>query len=385
MKKNFGFVYLIVIVLTLAIAREPKFLIYPRIWAEEGSVYLQQIIDYGIAESFFLPNLGYYSLLNKIIISGGYYFGGLTGFAFITTYASLGLILAVVMAPVILPSEYWDTRRKKAILIILSVVVGSGEIWLNTINLQFYLAVFAAYLLLSDTAKISGWRFWYSIIVIFFGSFTGVTTVVLTPFFIFKYFYGRNKTFIDRCVIYILLFGLLLQCMALFYSSLSQQTSRFTLDNINNLSGGFVNTAFAIFSVMPKGLKLSCISLLVILALLKNKMLPIYLGVWVSFFYTILSIGMQGGARYGYFPSIMILVFLVGLAFDKNIWVKSASLLILAAVVVYSSVSFFNTKDFYDPHWVIYDPMLRFVDDEGRTYIKIFPQWNDTNWVIYVK
>ena len=55
--------------LLLIIIREPAYLTDPRIWAEEGSIYIQSYLDNGAVESLLMPHLGYYSFFNNFAIA----------------------------------------------------------------------------------------------------------------------------------------------------------------------------------------------------------------------------------------------------------------------------------------------------------------------------
>ena len=49
----------------LILSRDIRFLTAPRIWAEEGTVYIQSFLKLPFYESLFSPHLGYYSFFNN--------------------------------------------------------------------------------------------------------------------------------------------------------------------------------------------------------------------------------------------------------------------------------------------------------------------------------
>lgn len=141
------------IFLLLIIIREPAYLYAPRIWAEEGSIYIQSYLDHGALGSLFTPQLGYYSLFNNFAIALSLAVLDIQWVAYGTTYLSLTFALICTLAPFYLTSALWDSSVKKYLIVASSVVISTPEIWLNTINVQFYLGLFCCYLLLCDLQK----------------------------------------------------------------------------------------------------------------------------------------------------------------------------------------------------------------------------------------
>lgn len=77
----------LLIILPLLFIKSWKFLLEPRLWAEEGSIYLKSVLDNGL-ESVFKAQQGYYSVIPNVVI----YFSSLFDAEFIpyfTVYFSL--------------------------------------------------------------------------------------------------------------------------------------------------------------------------------------------------------------------------------------------------------------------------------------------------------
>jgi hypothetical protein len=135
--------------LCLVYFRDSRYFTAPRLWAEEGTVYLQSALEMGSWRSLFVPHLGYYSLFNNLVAFVASR-AGLEHAAAITTYSSLIIFVATASLPFLLPSKYWDSTWKKVLLTIFLLVMPTGEIWLNTINCQFFFAYGTFLILNSD-------------------------------------------------------------------------------------------------------------------------------------------------------------------------------------------------------------------------------------------
>jgi hypothetical protein len=167
--------------------RDPWLLLHGRVWAEEGTVYL-----YGAAANrpwvaLFQPHLGYYALWPNLC--------GILAFRiFPLTYAALVLVwcafaIQLLAGYLTLDCEaFGNPGTKVAALSILLFAAPSRQIWLNTINSQFYLAVCAVLVFLSQSDRKVVLR--TSVLAV--AILTGPDTVLLAPFFIWRAF--RIKT-----------------------------------------------------------------------------------------------------------------------------------------------------------------------------------------------
>ena len=141
---------LLVLSIAIVVIRYPSYLISPRIWAEE-SIYLETFFS----SSNFLDGFdaliypAYYVLISRI-----------SGFlatlvspenaALVTTVC--GLVVLLIPLSIILfgNSTYWATLRQKIILSAFLVFsCSTGEIWMNSTNVGFIMAV-ATFLILID-------------------------------------------------------------------------------------------------------------------------------------------------------------------------------------------------------------------------------------------
>lgn len=365
--------------------REPLYFMQPRIWAEEGSVHIQAVLDHGLIASIFLPHLGYFSLANNIITSVGFKLFGLEGIAYFTTFASLIFMLLCISAPLYLKSKFWDDDFKRISLVFFALFLSYQEIWLNTVNLQFYFCLFGCLLFLSDIDQIDGAKFIAVSVLLLFCSMTGVTTVVLAPFYIYKCWKaGWNRKHLS--ILFILLAGLLIQLLSLIYLSMGDQVARFSLENLANYPIGLLRTFAGIFTEVPLGLRYILLGYLIYilrkdLFVVRELNFPVLMAVYLVLVFTFVSLKMSGGERYGYAPCVLIFLFMLNL-YKTNSQGRAFRYLYFF-IFVGAIVKFFVvTDDGYNHNWIPYSANKTFVDDNGASYIRVFPQGGNADWRI---
>jgi len=390
----------LIIFILLIFFRDPAYFINPRIWAEEGSIYIQSYLDSGFSGSFFSPHMGYYSLFNKIAVGISMSALGLEYVAAGTTAFSLLIICAALLSPFILPSRYWDSEIKKAAIVLYSLILGTGEIWLNTINSQFYLGLFSVYLLLSETNELRGWRLVYCLCMLILAALTGVTSVILFPFFALKLFSGgRLQLFSTSRANWIffavLLFGLLVQVLSFLFSlNHGGYGHRLNINFLSNVPKSFVASLLWEFHGMwSSGVSKDIIAIFsgtfmvyFLYSAIINGPHTRYLTmliVYISLVLTLFSLGMLGGARYAYPVSVTIIILLLQQATcNKKLFLKRAAFSALAAVALIKAPSFFYTRMYYNPNWDTYNSQAIKALSGEQDYINIHPQWPGTNWRI---
>jgi len=377
---------LMIAVPLLVFLRSPGFFLRPRVWAEEGTVYVQACLDHGIASSLVRPHLGYYSFFNKWAVALSLKGLGLELLPYGTTLLSLVALLAVATAPLWLPCPYWCSPFRKAAVLLFTLVAGCTEIWLNTINVQFYLGLFSAWLLLSDWDDLSGVAFVATLLILTNGALTGVTSVILAPFFLWKGLERwRAGLPLGRFagIFGILAVGVAVQGTALLVCAGEPAgLQRFDLGNLNHLPWGWFRTCFAVFHNPWIGLLYLPLGLAALPRMLRSHrgawMLPA-LPIYVSAIFTFTSLGMEGGERYAFVPTVIFFVLLL-----HHLDRETRTLLAWATgglgvlTFAFYFVSFFKTGDCYDPRWV---PYRQAYAARGSS-IRIFPQWEGSRWEI---
>lgn len=350
--------------------------------------------------SFFAPHLGYYAFFTEMAVWLSLSVLGLKFVAAGTTIFSLGIMCLVLLSPLFLPSSYWDTERKKIIIILFSLIVGVGQIWLNTINSQFYLCLFSIYILLSDPGKLQkGWLV-YSSILLMVAALTGATSVVLFPFFALKLFTsGRLQAFpasrVNWIFFLIMTLGLLIQTAA-FYFSLShgEYGPRFAASFFSNFPSGFATSLMWIArsewqGVYNKFVIETIFGTFIFYSLyhaVKNGPKTRYLAaliLYISLVFTLLSLGMAGGSRYAYPVSVVIIILLIQQADQNNkLLLQRSAFSALLVIALIKTPSFFHTKMYYDPRWDTYHSQVIKALAGEQDFIKVYPYWPGRNWRI---
>ena len=172
--------------------RAPLLLRQPRIWAEEGTVYLAYAFANPAWKALVAPHQGYYHLYANLATLVAL-LAPMRQAALVTTllaFAAQALPLAVVLWG---RSRLWPSlpRQLLAVTVIL-LTPSSGECWLNTINSQFYLALTAALLLVEEPPR-SAARRWIHRAILGLAVLSGPVTAFLAPLFVARALARRDE------------------------------------------------------------------------------------------------------------------------------------------------------------------------------------------------
>ncbi|MDZ4721262.1 MAG: hypothetical protein SH847_22610, partial [Roseiflexaceae bacterium] len=174
----------------LIYAREPRLFYEPRLWAEEGLIYFSYAATHEWWRVILAPQLGYYAMFAN--------FAALLAAPFVTIL--LALVIQLLPAVLILWSDspLWDGRLWRRVLALLALVVPiSGEVWLNTINSQFHLALAAGIILAIPPARgTKGWL--YAALLAFIG-LSSPSACFLVPAFWLRW--QKNKAGLADAII----------------------------------------------------------------------------------------------------------------------------------------------------------------------------------------
>ena len=377
--------------------REPLYFTNPRLWAEEGAVYVQAAVDREMWDAMFAPHLGYYSLLPNVITSSGLYLCGVHGVAYFTTWCSFLGILFCVLAPLILRSEYWNTQTKQVAIIAVAILSGSAEIWVNTINLQFYFCLFTCFCLLADLRGLHRATWMYVVVGSVIASLSGATSVILLPVVVYRLWKNTEEQSVLRIVGASLCVGLGIQLWSMYQSSLVQGSSRLQLANLPHLLPGILRTITGTADAGDYGTRILfaavvCAACIVVLIydksdtlnyFTKRGLFPVVLALYVGGVFTFLSLNMSGGNRYAFVPAVLMLMTVY-----RSIEVLPASilrlpmLLMVAVLSIRTTASYFSTANYYDPSWHSHQKIQPLQSDSGFVELPVFPQWPQTHWVI---
>lgn len=171
----------------LMFLRSPSILLNGRIYAEEGSVYLHYAWAHTAFQTLIDVHQGYYSLFPNVCTLIAARVIPIAAAAVFLAWCSMAIqILAVWLA---INCEAIENKLFAVLIVVLAVP--ANEVWLNTIGSQFYLAVCAGIILISDTSKHRILRSGTLLIA----GLTGVVSCFMTPFFIFRALRDRSARF----------------------------------------------------------------------------------------------------------------------------------------------------------------------------------------------
>lgn len=400
-KKN---LQLLIISIFLTYLRDSRFFLHPRIWAEEGTIYLMHSIKYGFLGIFF-PNvdqtasidyINYYSFLPNLATFVASRFFPIEYAAHITTYFSALFQLLTVL--IIFKSVNSFIRNKNLCIFVAltPIIFSSVETWVNSINIQFWFTT--GILFIISSKKISKIDLFYSLI----GFFTSVGSLFLLPFLFLRFFKEKNS---KSPILMLLIFGIagfLFQCLALLSSF--EFNSRFKLDLFNNLPRGLGSSLIPriIYISDPTGpnssdslyntstilifaffLILMIASIFVCLKKFKKfnfrfRLLYPTMAYW--FISTLTSLNMSGGERYG-LPVYCGTFYMIILAFESspNILIKRLILFSTLFLFTLRIFVFFETEKYYDSSWLNWKEQVLEYDENSKKNIKVFPQWDDSS------
>lgn len=361
--------------------RGPQFFEAPRIWAEEGRIYLQNALENQTLLSFLTPHLGYYSLFNKISILFAAEAFPLKHAALVTTLFSAALQIWTCLIIYSCSGRLARNKIHRFFLALLPVFLSDPEVWLNTINGHFWLATGTYFVLNSEKITRS------QILYIFLAFMTGVSSLFFLPYFMLRAANEKTKQLFAITAIGGM--ATVIQLSSLFATSLGGK-NRFNPEYLSNIPNGIMET---LTPYAHDGLQLKIVFLIYIafavyifaknLIKHNDKLGPVY-GIISLLTYTILSIisshHMAGGVRYGTPVYIGLLAIAISNLFlAKNIGRQKFYIACTILLIASKIAAFFNSNMYYwhsEPGWR-QQMQKRKCDQEAQ--ISIFPPgWKTT-------
>ena len=398
------YVQLLLISLSLIYFRDSRFITNPRLWAEEGPVYLLHAIKNGLWGIFY-PNvdqsasidyINYYSFLPNFATYLGVKFFPLEYLAHVTTYISAFFQLFTVFI-IFRSAKSFICNKYLCMAVAFSpIIFSSAETWLNSINIQFWFTTGILFILSSKNIS--------KIDIVYSGIsfFTSVGSLFFLPFFLLRLI----KDKFHKSSIFILSIlgtsGLIFQSIALLSSG--GINSRLKFDLLKNLPRGLGSTLIPRFVYIsdPLGpyssenlyksstilifsffIALLIYSIFVCLQNLRNKefrmriLIPI-VSYW--FLATFTSLNMGGGERYGlpvYSGSFFIII--IASENTSNILKKRFILFSSMFLLIMRLFVFFETEKFYGSDWLNWKNQVIEMENKKDKNIKVFPQWDESS------
>lgn len=159
-----------------------------RFWGEEGTIYFLDALVHGLY-SFGNAHLGYYSLWNKIAAYAAT-FVPLENSPLVTVYFAFLIQYAIIL--IAWKSDIFQTVfQKLAAIAVMFLAFPSNELWMNTINSQFYFALGTAIILASGTASFQPLARRSFLLM---AGLTGAVSLFLVPFFALRAILQRDRS-----------------------------------------------------------------------------------------------------------------------------------------------------------------------------------------------
>jgi uncharacterized membrane protein len=166
--------------LAVAFVRSPLLLLHGRIYAEEGSVYLQRGWDAPPLQALLALHQGYYSLLMDGLAVFTARLIEPEHWALAMTTASLAmLMLAVFLA---ITCEQFETTRARMMAAGVVLLTPSIEVWMTAEDMQFYLVVCTALICISSEHRHRVLRG----LTLLLAALTGPASCAIAPFFLWR-------------------------------------------------------------------------------------------------------------------------------------------------------------------------------------------------------
>ena len=189
LRRNYAVFFLI----PLFLRKSFYFFTYPRIWAEEGTVYFTSAVENGF-KSIFLYQQGYYSIIPNVTL----YVASLFNYSYIPYFTiSISFIFWMIMFIIINNINHESIKNnlilKNSIFIVVFFIINYyQEIFLNTINLQFITGIIIFFLSLYDINKLSKNQYRLVLILICICILNGNLYLPFIPLLFYKLYNAKK-------------------------------------------------------------------------------------------------------------------------------------------------------------------------------------------------
>tara|TARA_R110000764_G_scaffold44666_1_gene100565 strand:- start:12668 stop:13855 length:1188 start_codon:yes stop_codon:yes gene_type:complete len=390
-----------ILFLILIFLREPNYFINSRIWAEEGTIYLNDAMKYGWS-SFLHSNLGYYSFYNKLAslltseLPKKYFSDSFLFFSILPMLSLFKVLFSLFEMNKL-------TYCKLMLFGIIVVYLPTYEIWLNTITSQFWLLVSALLILF---LKIEG-RFEKTLVLV--SSLTGPFSIVYVPIYIFKKYKESGWKFNSILVFFnvALVVSVLIQFFSVVgiitgvseVNELEQGGQRFFNFNLISLVKGFFGyyISYPFLGIYLSNFKFIYIflTLLVFIAQLYflykiiksiDSLFWLFIaGSCISFMTLFASIGGSGGLRYAFSWHIIFIFFLLNNQCNKSKILNLIRIILLSICMISITLDQNNRKSpYYNSDWAGWKKQLELSGPCNYDGIKIWPMNTEHVWNVKI-
>ena len=170
----------------LAVLRSPLLLLHGRVFAEEGTVYLQHGWSANVGQTLLAVHEGYFSLLMNCWTLLDARVLPLEWAARANVLGAFGVLLITVYCAI--TCERFIGFRARALAMAVVLLAPAIEVWMTLLDAQFYLPVCAGLICISSEHR----HRWFRSAVLVLAGLTGPASCVLAPFFLFQAWRRRS-------------------------------------------------------------------------------------------------------------------------------------------------------------------------------------------------
>ena len=387
----------------LVVVRAPVLLVHPRLWAEEGSIYLATALVLPWWKALFALQKGYFSLLPNLATVLAARVFPLAWAAWVTTLFAFLLQLVPIAIVSLGQSKFWLSNLQRMLVIVaLLCSWNSGEVWLNTINGQFWCLAICFFILLTDQQVTSRRQHGLLCVALFLCGINGVVSAFLLPLFVARAIAERNR----RIAMQTLVLGAasLLQFVAVWLAvaagtatgrlagGQSQRFLEFVL--VRGVLRGFVPPETA-WGLMPNKYWVTFLLALAAVFLATRvgwRGLAYLVGGFLltAVLSLVFSVQQTPAPRYFFVPSVMLVMLLIAnidWQWPRPSWLQAARCLVAAGVLVLffrQTVPQYRSAmaDLTNPAWPRWSAEVQKWQHDQRYHPKIYPCWEGKCWEI---
>ena len=280
-------------------------------------------------------------------------------------------------------------RWQRLVISVSVLLLSAGDQWVNTVNVQFFLAGGA--FLLSRVHWDGAGRFKVASAVCYvaIASLTGVVSLFFLPLF----FWGalRSKQSVTKWLAAVMVLGGLVQLASLVYclrvGNAGERLSTGYLSHLPRAIGASLFQGWRLDVRMVLWVRIVALTPVCAgLALLvwrraREFAFDMSWIVFVAFLSCVLSLHMAGGPRYYYLVSMMMICALVKRAGDGS---KAALALVLVSVLVRVPSFFLANSTYYSRSWPSYASEVARWQEDNSYRIRLFPRWPGKDWTMRI-
>ena len=396
-------VALLIAAAALIVVREPGLLIHPRLWAEEGSLYLATSLTLPGWKALLAVQKGYFSLLPNLATLLAARVFPLAWAPWVTTLFAFLLQLVPVAIVGFCRSKFWPTNLQRMLVVVaLLFSWNSGEVWLNTINAQFWWLSVCFLILLTDQQMTSRRQHVLFCIALFLCGLNGVVSAFLLPLFIARAIVERNPRMVKQplalgaaSLLQFVVVWLAFAASAAtgrFGGGQSQRFLEFVL--VRGVLRGFVAPETA-WGLMPHKYWVTCgfgLAAIFLATRVGWRGLAYLVGGFLltAVLSLVFSVQQTPAPRYFFVPSVILLVLLIAnidWPWPRPSWLQAARCLVAAGALLLffrQTVPQYRSAmaDFTNPAWPRWPAEVQKWKQDQRYRPKIHPCWEGKCWEI---